>query len=128
MALILNKYAKVNNPCTPDYDPTRLRDYLLYLKCTYIYRRAKTQQLLLSGFKWLEPNEIDAVNVQTLRDDDTGYIFEVELDYPHHLHVQHSNYPLAPEKLCITDDVLSTYLYRIKLLKGFIASRGKVES
>ena len=40
-------------------------------------------------------------------DSDYGAILEVDLEYPEHLHNLHSEYPLAPEKLAITPDMLS---------------------
>lgn len=43
-------------------------DYLLYLDCTNLYGMAMTKPLPLSGFRWLERDEIDAVDVHTLRD------------------------------------------------------------
>ena len=38
---------------------------------------------------------------------ETGYILEVDLTYPRHLHVLHNQYPLAVEHLTITPDMLS---------------------
>jgi len=40
---------------------------------------------------------------------DTGYIVEVDLLYPDHLHLEHNSFPLAPERLHITRDMLSPY-------------------
>ena len=40
---------------------------------------------------------------------DEGFMFEVDLEYPHHLHDLHDNYPLAPEHLNITEEMLSPY-------------------
>ena len=128
LAAISNRYAKANNPYIPDYDASKPHNYLLYLDCTNLYGTAMTQPLPLSGFRWLERTEIDTLNVHTLRDDDdTGYILEVDLGYPHYLHDVHSDYPLAPEKCTITDSMLSPYCYRMKLLKDFVCSNGKVE-
>lgn len=40
---------------------------------------------------------------------ETGYILEVDLDYPEKLHESHNSFPLAPEHLNITQDILSPY-------------------
>ena len=38
-----------------------------------------------------------------------GYILEADLEYPDKLHDLHNDYPLAPEKLEISSDMLSKY-------------------
>jgi len=40
---------------------------------------------------------------------ETGYILQVDLEYPQHLHEQHNSFPLAPESVEITRDMLSPY-------------------
>ena len=48
--------------------------------------------------------------IQALKDEqETGYFFEVDLEYPQHLHEKHDNFPLAPEHLNIQGDMLSPY-------------------
>ena len=44
---------------------------------------------------------------------DTGYLLEVNLEYPDELHELHNNYPLAPEKLPVSNDMLSAYCKKI---------------
>ena len=38
---------------------------------------------------------------------EVGYFLEVELKYPNELHELHNDYPLAPEKLAVSSDLLS---------------------
>ena len=38
-----------------------------------------------------------------------GYILEVVLEYPEELNDLHNNYPLAPEKIAISYDMLSDH-------------------
>ena len=52
------------------------------------------------------------------------YILEVDLKYPGELHYLHNDYPLAPEKLEITDDMLSKYFILLKNMEQkFVVSK-----
>ena len=42
-----------------------------------------------------------------------GYFHKVDLEYPDDLHELHNDYPLAPEKLAVSSDMLSNYCKRI---------------
>ena len=42
-----------------------------------------------------------------------GYFLEVDLEYPDSIHYLHNNYPLAPEKLTVSSDMLSRYCKKI---------------
>ena len=56
-----------------------------------------------------------------MKKSDTGYLLEVNLEYPDELHELHNNYPLPPEKLAVSNDMLLTYCkktadkYKIKV-------------
>ena len=53
-------------------------------------------------------NETDQIVLTRLADNaPDGYIYEVDLDYPSHLHRKHNAYLFAPERLTIDETILS---------------------
>ena len=66
-----------------------------------------------SGFKWLNRKEIDKFCLNSIECNFTEennsdvYILEFDLEYPDELHELHNDYPLAPEKLEISHNMLS---------------------
>ena len=72
------------------------------------------QYLPYGGFKWLSKEEIDKFDLNSIDENSSiGYILEVDLEYPDELHDLHNDYPLAPEKLEISQEMLSKYFYDI---------------
>ena len=62
--------------------------------------------------EWLK--NIDGFDVMSINEkSDIGYILEVDLEYPKELHELHNDYPLAPEKLAVSNNTLSTYCKNI---------------
>ena len=73
-----------------------------------------SQYLPYSEFKWLNQKEIDRFDVESIvENSSTGYIVEVDLNYPSQLHSMYNDYPLAPEKLEISQNMLSKYCCNI---------------
>ena len=59
-------------------------------------------------FKWIK--NVHNFDVNSISENSsTGYILNIDLEYPDELHVLHNDYPLAPEKLAIPYDMLSDY-------------------
>ena len=94
----------------------------MYLDAINLYRWAMSQYLSFSGFKWLNQKEIDKFDVNSICENSSdGYISEVDLKYPDELHELYNDYPLAPEKLEISQNMLSKYCsnvankYRIEI-------------
>ena len=68
------------------------------------------QPLPYGGFDWLTKREINKLDLDSINDNSSvGYFLEVVLEYPSELHDSHNDYPLAPEKLEISFDMLSRY-------------------
>ena len=59
-------------------------------------------------FKWLK--NVDEFDVMCINEKGlTGYLLKVDLKYPNKLHKLHNDYPLAPEKLSVSNNMLSNY-------------------
>ena len=68
-----------------------------------------SQFLPKGGFKWID-REITSRDVMNKKkDDEKGWILEVDLEYPEGLHDLHNDFPLALESLFIKEDWLSDY-------------------
>ena len=65
------------------------------------------QYLPTGEFRWVTVSKEEILN--TLDDADYGYILEVDLKCPKHLHDAHNDYPLAPEHLTIDPEMLSSF-------------------
>ena len=97
------RHARANNPSFPaTYDASLPRQDLINLDGNNLYGWAMSQSLPTHGYRFLQQEEISALRLQDLSDDDEdGYILEVDLHYPTSLHYRHDGYPLAPESLAI---------------------------
>ena len=55
-------------------------------------------------------NNVDELDVMLIdKKSDVGYVLEVDLEYPNELHKLDNDYSLAPDKLVVTNDMLSSY-------------------
>ena len=71
-----------------------------------------SEYLPYEEFIWLK--NVDKFDVNSINEkSDTGYFLEVDLKYPDELHELLNDYPIAPEKLAVTNDILSKYCKEI---------------
>ena len=67
-----------------------------------------------SGFKWLNQKEISDFCLNSISENSSiGYMLQVDLEYPSELNDLHNDYPLAPEKLEISQNMFSKYCSNI---------------
>ena len=110
ISMISRRHAQANNPFISGYDPSKDKTYIMYLDANNLYGWAMSQFLPTHGFDWLNETEMRSIDFTKIKDDaEEGYILEVDLEYPVDVHDQHSDYPLAPEHLKVTSDMLSPY-------------------
>ena len=77
-----------------------------------LYGWAMNEYLFYKGFEWLE--NIDNFDIMSISNKSPiGYFLEVDLKYPEKLHELHNDFPLAPEKLTVSNDMLSKYLKKL---------------
>ena len=88
-----------------DYDSGKESSYIIYLDANNLYGLSMIQKLPYRNLKWDDKiTEDDIINYNNGR---TGYILEVDLEYPKELHDLHNDYPLAPEVMNVKANMLS---------------------
>ena len=71
-----------------------------------------SEYLSYGGYKWLK--NVDEFDVMSISEKSPiGYFLKVDLEYPDELHELHNDYPLAPEKLAVSSDMLLKYCKKI---------------
>ena len=108
------RFSEANNKYCPNYDKEKPKKYIIYLDMNNLYGCAMSQYLPYGGFKWVK--NIDKIKQKLMNiksNSSTGYILEVDLEYPQELHDIHNDYPLAPEKINIPKEWLSKYCLKI---------------
>lgn len=122
--------AEANNKYMHNYDGSKRSSYLFYYDINNLYGWAMCQCLPYKNIKWVE--NFDNLDVSDISDDsEVGYILEVDLEYPEHLHDKHSDLPLCPshfvppgskfKKLATTLHNKSRYVIHYRNLKQVLA-------
>ncbi|XP_058974383.1 uncharacterized protein LOC131800720 [Musca domestica] len=100
------RHSVANNPSMSNYDQSKPDVNIYYLDVNNLYGMAMTQYLPIKDFKWVEEEELEKFNdinkILSIPDDSpTGFIFDVEIEYPANLHDIHNDLPFCPENKCI---------------------------
>ena len=108
ISYLAKRHSKANNKYTENYDSSKESVYIIYTDASSLYGWVMIQYLPYGGFKWLSKKEIDEFDLNSIsKNSSIGYILEADLEYPSKMHDLHNNYPLAPEKLEISQNMLS---------------------
>ena len=91
------------------YSKSDENNTIMYWDANNLYGWAMIQDLPYGGFKLLTREEIDKFDLNISENSPIGYILEVDLEYCKKLHDLHSDYPLHPEKIEVSSDMLSKY-------------------
>ena len=114
VSYIANRYGKANNKCMKEYDEKAPSKYIMYLDANNLYGWAMSQYLPTGNFKSMTDKEIKRLNLgKYSADSNRGLILEVDLEYPQELHDLHNDYPVCPEKVKVSNDMLSGYCKKI---------------
>ena len=112
VSYIAKRYSKSNNKYMKNYDHKKPSTFITYIDMNDLYGWTMSGNFPYGGFKRLE--NVDNLDVNSISEKrPIGYIIEVDLEHPDELHALHNDYPLAPEKLAITYDMLSDYCKKI---------------
>ena len=96
------------------YDSGKESKCITYLDANNLYGYAMSQYFPYSEFKWLNQKETSGFCLNSIGENSSvGYILDVDLEYPSELHELHRHYPLASEKLEISQSMLSKYCCNI---------------
>ena len=126
ISYIANRYGKANNKYMQNWNPNEPSKHIMYLDANNLYGWAMSQHLPTGNFKWLNKQQIKNINWKTIpKDNKTGYLLEVDLEYPHELHDLHNDYPCGAEQIKVAPNMLSEYCQRIAEKFGITSGQVK---
>jgi hypothetical protein len=114
ISMILNRFSQANNKYMPNFDKSKPSKFIWYGDANNLYGWSMSQPLPVDGFQWNTQKWTKDNILNIAETGNKGYIFEVDLDYPIELHDSHRYYPLAPQRMIVTNDKLSQYSKDVK--------------
>ena len=114
VSYIANRYGNANNKYMKEYDEKAPSKYIMYLDANNLYGCVMSQYLPTGNFKGMTDKEISKIGLGKYKAyGKNGLISEVDLEYPRELHNIHNDYPVTPEKVKVSNDMLSAYYKKI---------------
>lgn len=105
------KYLEANTPLIPEtYDKSKPIKTIHILDKNSLYSKGLISYLPYGNFRFLDQCEIDCFDVTKMHaEQEKGYLIEVDLLVPDHLHDYMNDFPLACERLLVDSSELSEY-------------------
>ena len=95
-----------------DYDSKKPSTFITYLDLNNLYGWTMSEYLPYGKYERLK--NVDEFDVNSVSEKNLiGYFLKVDFECPNELHELHNDYPLAPEKLAVSSDMLSKYCKEI---------------
>ena len=114
VSYIANQYGNANNKYMKEYDEKAPSKHIMHLDANNLYGWAMSQYVPTGNFKWMSDKEIKRIDLGKYKaDGKKGLILEVDLKYNKNLHELHNDYPVAPEKVKVSKNMLSAYCKKI---------------
>ena len=109
---IANTCAKANNKYMNHYNPKKPSTLITNFDMNNLHCWAMTEYFSYGEFKWLK--NVDEFDENLIsKKSPIVYFLGADLEYPDKLHELHSDYPLAPEELAVSSDMLLNYCTEI---------------
>lgn len=109
------RYAKANHKMLSSHDPNLPTSFIKYADVNGLYSWAMKQKLPYKNFRLLNnPSKFPLRDALGNVDDDFGYFLEIDFPIPRELHDKFRDYPILPENLSISSDMLSPLQNKIK--------------
>ena len=106
VSFVNNRYTKI--------DPKK-NESIMYIDANNLYGFAQKMCLPISHFQWVPKKLFSSIDwMKQTADQKTGYVAEVDLDFPPELHDIMDDLPLAPEHVEVDYDKLSQYSKTVK--------------
>ena len=93
-----DRYSKANNHYLPDYNSKEDENYIMYWDANNLYGWAIVQPLPYADLKFNDNISLRQI-LNTPDEAETGYIVEVDFEFPRHLHDKFKQFVPCPETI-----------------------------
>jgi hypothetical protein len=137
LAVVATRHAVASNQyvgAPAQGEAAQQQQTLFYFDCNGLYGHAMSGRLPIRGFRWLGVERASEVGLVCGSDgrwalgqqqEREGFVAEVDLEYPSHLHVRHDDYPAAPEHCVVEAGMLSAYSQHVLEVNGRVFTPAK---